>query len=145
MAGFRRNLTCFRSIAPCVTVSMHGSPLSPQDNRFLLALGDLRDLGLAGDASISLNASNVVYFTDSGGSWNDSSVNLRDSVGLMPEGVDPLDSASLAAALGVHLGRPICFNLHPERWAETRGQFWLGVAIDKAARVAKSLIAPTRG
>lgn len=138
--GFARNLAILRAIAPCATVSMHGSPLSRADNRRLLDEATLRDAQLLGDASVSLQEHHPIYFTDAGGAWNDACVNFRDRVGEMPSTVNPLDSAALLAFLAVHPRRPVYFNLHPERWSATPLQFALSTLLDGGARTIKAVL-----
>ncbi|WP_367328594.1 hypothetical protein, partial [Lentimicrobium sp.] len=46
---FRRNLEMFRKIVSVRTVCMHGSPLSPYDNRDLWKKYDYRELGILGE------------------------------------------------------------------------------------------------
>jgi len=138
--SFRRNLGRLRRIGPCVSVSMHGQPFSPHDNRLLLDSPTLLRCGLLGDASTGLDRRSPIYFTDAGGAWNDPRVNFRDRLGKMESGLNPLDFATLqATALHWH-NSWICFNVHPERWATTSGQYARSVVFDHSARIAKSVI-----
>jgi hypothetical protein len=141
---FARNLATLRTIAPCSTVSMHGSPLSREDNRQLLGEKELRNAQLLGDASVSLHSHQPIYFTDAGGAWNDARVNFRDRIGEMPSGVNPLDSTSLLSFLAAHPQRPVYFNLHPERWSATPLQFALSNVLDGGARAIKAVLRMTR-
>lgn len=141
---FRRHLAALRAIAPCRTVSMHGSPLSRYDNGQLLEPADFSECDLLGDATASVQPHLPVYFTDAGGSWNDPRVNFRDRVGLMPEGADPLIPSVLSACLAEHPTRVLYFNLHPERWSADLLQFGLSLALDWGAAAAKRLLRVTR-
>ena len=137
LAAFEAHLTALRRLAPCRTVSMHGSPLSRHDNRALLDGVDLSLYGLIGDASTGLAAFNPIYFTDAGGAWNDPRANFRDRLGRMPESLNPLIPAELDRALEHHAGNPLCLNLHPERWSATWGQTISATGFDIAARSLK--------
>lgn len=136
--SFRRNLAALRKLAPCITVSMHGSPLSTHDNRQLLNASILAEQGLVGDVSTGLESRKFLYFTDAGGRWNDVRLNRRDRMGIMPEGIDPLDMGSLEGALCTYAGLPLVFNLHPERWTTGVGQFLAAALRDAAAAAAKT-------
>jgi hypothetical protein len=140
MTAFRSHLAALRRIVPCATVSMHGSPLSVHDNRTLLDEAALRECALVGDATNTLRQFNPVYFTDTGGTWNDSSVNFRDFVGQMKERCDPLRHAELEAVVRAHPADCLTFNLHPERWAADSRQYVVADASDRAARLAKRVI-----
>jgi hypothetical protein len=137
LAAFAAHLKALRRLAPCRTISMHGSPLSRHDNRALLEGVDLSLHGLIGDASTGLAAFDPVYFTDAGGAWNDPRTNFRDRLGRMPENVNPLIPAELDRALEHHKGYPLCLNLHPERWSANWGQGLSATGFDGVARCLK--------
>lgn len=136
LSMFARNLANLRQFAHCLTVSMHGSPFSTQDNRKLLQGVDLTDYDLIGDASISLVQFQPLYFTDAGGAWNNSTVNMRDRLGMMPTNLDPL-RGDLYAVLQAHAECPLYFNLHPERWSKSRNQAVQSAWVDTLAGLCK--------
>jgi hypothetical protein len=137
LEDFSRHLIALREIAPCATVSMHGSPLSSWNNAMLLDGVDLSRWQLLGDATHGLQPHRPLYFTDAGGRWNNSAVNLRDRVGEMPGSIDPLHAETLLQLL--EMPRPVYFNVHPERWSASVVQFALSVALDQAARLIKAV------
>jgi hypothetical protein len=138
--SFGHNLSALRAIVPCVTVSMHGSPLSAHNNGSLLDSADLAKWQLLGDASMSIQVHQPLYFTDAGGAWNDSRVNFRDVVGRMSAGIDPLNPAKLTTFLRRQLEHPAYFNVHPERWAASGVQYLVSYLADTGARVVKALV-----
>jgi hypothetical protein len=81
MESFVKNLETMRKIANIKTICMHGSPLSPYDNRMLWSKYDYRDYGVIGEPYFDLDFSNVAYYTDTGRRWDGDSVNVRDKVG----------------------------------------------------------------
>lgn len=138
--AFQRNLSYFREIAPCHTVSMHGAPLSRYDNQTLIEQMDLSALGLRGDAVRDMARLQPIYVTDTGGSWNSGGHrNRRDMAGeLIRNPPDFLDRRAMVE-FSVELRRPLYINSHPERWpASAIGRFQTS-ATDALANVAKRL------
>lgn len=113
--SFLSNLQSFRNIAPCSTVAMHGSPLSKYDNLDLMKNVDFSTYGLVGDAVISIQGTPIVFFTDTGGYWNQAGkYNIRDKI----EGAvtAPLpDSCEFEAWLRTS-DISLYLSSHPERW-----------------------------
>lgn len=144
LAEFTRHLDSLRAIVPCVTVVMHGSPLSRFDNGALLDEAEFPRWGLLGDAMISIRVHAPLYFTDAGGRWNDSRVNFRDRVGIMPTGIDPLAPAELRSCLAAHFDRPVYVSVHSERWSADVLQFGISLALDTGAAAIKAVARRTR-
>ncbi len=59
---------------------MHGSPLSKYDNKKIWEKYDYRDYGIIADPSFDIDYDEVFYITDTGRSWNNSNVSIRDKV-----------------------------------------------------------------
>ena len=115
---FKENLSTIREVANCKTISMHGSPLSKINNHDLFAKYDLTEFDLLGDAVLTISKFKPLYFTDVGGQWNHTSVNIRDSI---PESRKDTRYNSLTNDIDLLLNDdpgPIYISTHPERWAE---------------------------
>jgi len=143
LEAFARNLASFRQIAPCVTVSMHGAPLSAHDNRDLTCHIDFAKLGLKGDAVDHMTPLDPVYLTDTGGRWNaDGSHNLRDRVGQWPDIPDPDNASSFRnwLATSKHL---LYLNTHPERWASSALGQAQAALTDAGTNLVKRVIVAT--
>lgn len=142
---FANNLKTFRQIAPCVTVSMHGSPLSSYDNLELLRDINLQDYGLVADATLSFSGLNVIYYTDTGGSWNTNDVlNRRDripsSTDIEPE--DFLFESDAFTQLLHNYPVIIYMNTHPERWAHNSLNSFICRFRDMSVNLAKQFLIP---
>lgn len=74
------NLEKLREIVPIETICMHGSPLSPFDNRDIWKKYDYRKLGIIGEASMDVDFTKVAYYTDTGRRWDGAGVSIRDKV-----------------------------------------------------------------
>jgi hypothetical protein len=59
---------------------MHGSPFSKYDNKKIWEKYDYRDYGIIAEPSFDIDYDEVFYITDTGRSWNNSKVSVRDKV-----------------------------------------------------------------
>lgn len=75
---FCRNLDKFRKLTSVYTISMHGSPMSPFDNRDLWKKYDYRKLGIVGEPYFDIDFNNLFYITDTGRRWDGTIYNVRD-------------------------------------------------------------------
>jgi len=142
---FERNLAELRKSVACLTVSMHGAPLSRHDNRALADHIDFARLGLLGDAVRHIAPDAPFYFTDTGGLWSVQGVaNLRDRVGRSPPPeVIPGNGRKFAEFLA-EADAAIYMSTHPERWCRTRADFLYSAAMDRLATSGKHALAGCR-
>jgi hypothetical protein len=75
-----KKLERIRKIADIRTICMHGSPLSPYDNRLLWMKYDYRDYGIIGKPYFDIDFSDVAYYTDTGRRCDGDAVSVRDKV-----------------------------------------------------------------
>jgi len=139
--AFIRNLSKFRQVAPCQTISMHGAPLSRHDNQDLIEHLELTSLHIKGDAVRDMRRLHPVYVTDTGGNWNLSGHrNRRDVAGEIREDVpDFLDAVALSVYCA-SLPRLLYINSHPERWPNTMIGRMQVVATDMLSNIAKRVV-----
>lgn len=78
VARFRRNLDHIRQLYPVNVISMHGSPLSPVDNRLLWKYHDYHSDGIVCEPYMDIDMSDVLYLTDTGRRWDGDDSNVRD-------------------------------------------------------------------
>jgi hypothetical protein len=137
---FTRELSEFRQFADVTTISMHGSPLSPFDNRDLWLKNDFHTFGLIGEAYISINYEKIQYFTDTGRTWKRTYYNLRDHTPQMSSHEQITSTDQLISAIRDKLFPQYCISTHPERWAGNFSEWSYSLMSDLAANVAKTLI-----
>ncbi len=123
---FAQHLSLLREIAPVATICMHGSPLSPIDNRLLWKEYDYRDYGIAGEPYFDTDFSNILYLTDTGRRWDGDRFNVRDTVAGLPHttNVEPLSTRYrfhstrdiVRAVQSGLLPRRVMLTFHPQRW-----------------------------
>lgn len=75
---FCRNLDTFRKLTPVKTISMHGSPMSPYDNREIWKKYDYKKLGIIAEPYFDINFNELFYITDTGRRWDGHLYNVRD-------------------------------------------------------------------
>lgn len=113
---FEQQLKKFRKFYPSKTICMHGSPMTKWDNRDLWKRYDYRDYGLIAEPYFDVDYSKVFYVTDTGRSWNNSSVNVRDTVN---SGFDiKINNTRHLIELfkGDKMPDKVIINTHPHRW-----------------------------
>lgn len=144
LIDFEQNLRKLRTISPICTIAMHGSPLSPHDNRRLWR--DLTDrdylkksLGILGDAYLDIDYQDIAYITDTGRNWYSARSNKRDMVqsDLYPNfksGKVLLDSFKNCCY------PKVIFQIHPERWTTSKIEYLNQWALDHFANIIKTII-----
>jgi hypothetical protein len=112
--SFRKNLEQMREVADIKTICMHGSPLSPFDNKAVWKKYNYRDSGIIGEPYFDLDWNEFGYLTDTGRRWNGSNVSIRDKVN---SGYN-LNFKTTREIINNAAGLPgkIMFTIHPERW-----------------------------
>jgi hypothetical protein len=118
LKSFKRNVEILRVIAPVNTVSMHGKPLSKYDNRKLIPLLNFTELGILCEPYTIVEKLELVYLTDTGRSWNNRLVNVRDRVSTTLN-IKVKSTQQLIDAIGKELSdKNMMLNIHPERWED---------------------------
>ena len=77
---FAANLEKLRHIAPVKTACMHGRSLSKYHNLDFWKENSLEDYGLAAEPYLTIDYSDMYYFSDTGLCWDNQRFNLRDIV-----------------------------------------------------------------
>jgi len=136
---FRANLASVRELVDVDTVCMHGNPLTPHDNRDLWgATPDFDAYGLLGEAYLSMDFTDVHYYSDTGRTWKDGALKVKDhTVGPDGKTVQVSTTPELADLVlsGEH-GR-FCLLSHPDRWAKGYVERVTETAFDTAKNTAK--------
>ena len=130
MRLFELELRDFRTITKVQTISMHGVPLSPFDNRDLWQKNDFSKFDLVGEAYLSIDYQRMQYFTDTGRTWQRTYFNLRDHTPEMKSD-DTIKSTSDLIAVILKKKYPrVCITAHPERWASNMAAWTFSLGFD---------------
>ncbi|SNZ16963.1 hypothetical protein SAMN06269185_2830 [Natronoarchaeum philippinense] len=164
---FSAELARLRALVSVDTICMHGNPLTAHDNRDMWADGATATDGgrlasthptsssggsvgrddspptfetydLLGEAYLSMDFEDVTYFSDTGRTWRDGELKIKDhTMGQGEKHVQVDTTEELAALLRSGEIDRLCVLSHPNRWARTTTEFAVEWTKDYAVNVAK--------
>jgi hypothetical protein len=139
--SFSAALDRFRSVADVETVCMHGNPLSPHDNRDMWTDPDAPSFDaydLLGEAYLSMDFEEVTYFSDTGRTWLDGPLKIKDhTMGQGSKAVTAETTTDLVDLLGAAELRRACLLVHPNRWADSLPELVAERSKDRAVNLVK--------
>ena len=141
---FDRELKKFRQIVPVHTASMHGSPLMPWNNLDFWQAYCIQAYDLLGEAYLSIDYSNMYYFTDTGRSWNAGRYNLRDHTGSRQPQKIVQTTDDLMHFLTKSPNSPVFINTHPNRWTSNWSGWMLSMVSDWLINQVKWAVSMSR-
>ena len=119
---FEKNLNRFRKIVPIRTISMHGRPFKPYDNRDMWRGPQrsilLNKLEIMGEVYLDIDYTDIAYINDTGRNWTSSSSNKRDKV-ISAVRCDVNNGEELHDHFKTKYFPKVVFQVHPERWSES--------------------------
>jgi hypothetical protein len=121
---FDTELNDLRKYADVTTACMHGNPLASWSNRDLWRDHDFRDFGIIGEPYFSLDYSKILYLTDTGRTWADRNIRVKDVLETPVDGLNVKYGKSIKSTKDVmDLIRKedveqICVLAHPNRWCD---------------------------
>lgn len=144
LQDFTHNLNEFRKIATIRTISMHGNPFSPFDNRELWRDPENHDLlfkklGILGEIYLDIDYNDIAYIGDTGRNWFSSRSNIRDQVETHIK-TEFENGEALLQYLSSNPHLKLVFQIHPERWTDQRVDYYLIFLSDMLVNMAKYII-----
>jgi hypothetical protein len=145
---FCMHLERFNKFVPIKTISMHGSPMSPYDNREIWKKYDYRSLGILGEPYFDLDFNEVYYLTDTGRCWDGGRFNVRDKAtqdnpvtnqSFLDLSFHKTDDIIRAVDTGNFPDKAM-INFHPQRWNEHWGRWTSELVLQNLKNVAKTVI-----
>ena len=134
---FEKELSNFRSICDIKTICMHGNSLSKWDNRDLWKSYSFQDFGIVGEAYVSIDFKKVLYLSDSGGLWNNSTIRIKDTIAQdslkLPVQLNNTDNIIDIFRNNTSYIKQIYLLVHPDRWNDSMDK-WLFEYITKKFR-----------
>ncbi|TGC11608.1 hypothetical protein CUN85_01435 [Methanolobus halotolerans] len=122
---FGKELEDLRQYADVTTACMHGNPLASWSNRDLWDDHDFRDFGIIGEPYFSLDYSRILYLTDTGRTWADRNIRVKD---VLETPADCLNASYCKVIRNTddvmdmirreEVDR-ICILAHPNRWCDS--------------------------
>jgi hypothetical protein len=137
---FNIHLEWIRRYYPVQTVCMHGSPLSKWDNRLLWTKYNYRDLGIAGEPYLDVDFNRVLYITDTGRSWNNSEVSVRDKVITDFQFKFGSTEDIIRHFNEKWMPDQIMQNIHPQRWSDDLFSWTRELFFQNVKNIVKSIV-----
>ncbi|MBX0294055.1 hypothetical protein [Haloarcula nitratireducens] len=137
--SFGSQLALLRDHVDVDTVCMHGNPLTPHDNRDMWDdPADLEPFDVVGEAYLSMDFTDVTYFSDTGRTWEDGALKIKDhTMGEGDKRVSADSTADLEALLREGRVPRACLLTHPNRWADSTTEYVAETAKDAITNVGK--------
>ena len=140
---FDKELAIFRNICDIRTICMHGNSLSKWDNRDLWRSYNFRDYGIIGEAYVSVDFKDILYLSDSGGSWDNSKIRIKDTIDQnslkFPVEINNTDTIIDMFQKNTTPINKIYLLAHPDRWNDSMDK-WLYEYITKKFRNAAKIL-----
>lgn len=111
-----KHLDQLKEFYPVKTICMHGSPMSPNDNKEVWRKYSYKELGIIAEPYFDLDYNKLLYITDTGRAWNKTNVSVRDKVETKFN-IDVKTTSQLIDL--IHSGKlpqQVMINTHPNRW-----------------------------
>ena len=137
IALFIQELADFQEITPISTICMHGSPLSPYDNRDLWSTYAFQDYGIIGEAYLSMDA-DMYYCSDTGWRW-DKKYKVRDHLQGNKE-FDAKTTDDVISAIRLRKVPFLYLLVHPGNWASDRTEWIAAWGMNIVGNAVKSII-----
>ncbi len=134
-------LAQMRRIADVQTVSMHGNPATKYDNRDFWQQYSCQQFGLVGEVYITADFEKVLYYSDTGRTWEEGKHNIKD---FIPEGKKAVRDKPILKTTDdvIHQMRTDDRNLylltHPNRWSDGPVSLAKSFASDQMINLAKA-------
>jgi hypothetical protein len=134
---FKEELNDLKKISPISTICMHGSPLSPYDNRDLWNVYDFREYGIEGEAYLSMDA-DMYYCSDTGWRW-DKKHKVRDHLQGNRE-FDAKTTDDIILAVRERRVPSLYLLVHPGNWSTNTPEWIAAWGMNLAGNTVKSLV-----
>jgi len=141
---FEKKLSMLRKIVPVSTISMHGRPFKPYDNRDIWKVEENREnlekkYNLMGEIYLDIDYADIAYINDTGRNWNSTKSNLRDKVNSKIK-TEFSSGQRLLNYLNNEPHPKLIFQIHPERWSDNYFEYIVQFLKDKSINFVKCLL-----
>ena len=126
--AFENNIINLRKLCEVRTFTLHGAPYSKIDNHRLLAIINIKDLGLVGTPVECLKDPEIIYMTDSCRKWNNHGCNRRDYLYSLQNYLPTRTSGILSDLESGCLSPVIHMNIHPQHYTDNP-LVWIGYKV----------------
>lgn len=137
--SFAAELARIQTLATIETICMHGNPLTNHDNRDMWA-GDRSpsEYGLLGEAYLDMDFEDVIYFSDTGRTWMDGRLKIKDyTIGEDEKTVQVNSTEELINLVDSGQLDRMCLLSHPNRWADNSVEYAIEYTKDVVTNIGK--------
>lgn len=140
--SFEAQLERLRRVATVRTACMHGNPLTPHDNRDMWELPEgYEAYDLDGEAYLSMDFADVIYFSDTGRTWLDGALKIKDhTVGEDGKRRQVGETSELIELIESRRVPRLCLLTHPNRWAKNSTEMVVENAKDFTMNAGKHVL-----
>lgn len=144
--SFVDELQRVREHATVDTICMHGNPLTSYDNRNMWnGSAKFDEYGLLGEAYLSMDFVDITYFSDTGRTWKDGDLKVKDNpVGESEKNVQVGGTDELIELVRAKELERLCLLSHPNRWAQTPPEYFIEFGKDQLMNLGKLSINAVR-
>ena len=125
---YLKNLEYFRQFYPVTTICMHGSPEKSIDNRDIWKKYNYKEKGIIAEPYFDVNYDEVFYITDTGRTWNNRKISVRDKV-ITKFNIPTKSTDHIIQLIKQDkLPEKIIINTHPHNWSNF-GFLWFYILV----------------
>jgi hypothetical protein len=140
--SFAEQLERLRTVATVRTACMHGNPLTAHDNRDMWESAEqVTEYGLVGEAYLSMDFTDVIYFSDTGRTWRDGALKIKDyTIGDDAKQRQVTETSELIQLIEDRQIDRLCLLTHPNRWAKDSTEMVVENAKDFTMNAGKHVL-----
>jgi len=143
---FEDELAKLRKVCDVKTMCMHGNPLTRWDNRDLWKHYDFKEFGIIGEAYLSIDYNDVVYFSDTGRTWAGERYRVKDFVDASSDSFGVRSTDDLIDLIKEGRVERMCLLSHLDQWSDGYC-LWVRTWVERSVRnfVKANVIRRLRG
>lgn len=141
---FKRELEELRNVTNIKTACMHGNPFAAWSNRDLWEKYNFEDFGIIGEPYISINYEEVLYLTDTGRTWADLNIRVKDVVNSSDGGINSyykekiISTDDVIKLIQTKEIKQICILAHPNRWCDNTAGWTKEIVCQNLKNIGKA-------
>jgi tetratricopeptide (TPR) repeat protein len=139
---FEQELKNLRSITPIQTICMHGNSWTKWDNRDIWKYYDFKNFDIFGEAYLSMDFSDIAYYTDTGRCWNAAKYSIKDyATGASTKNKPVIETTDELIGLIQSQTIPrLYIQTHANRWSNSFGEWVFKLGRDYMINLGKVVI-----
>ena len=136
---FEKELSMLRETCDIKTICMHGNSRTRWDNRDLWKYYDFKKYGIIGEAYLSIDFNDIVYFSDTARTWNPR-YKIKDSNGGSEDKPTINKTDALIELVEAERFPHLYILMHPDDWCDDFGKWLSNLVMRKLKNAGKTCI-----